>query len=90
MTTAMVTCPNGHRNRANQHFCSECGAPLVDIVELFACQHCSAVPELIGHGKAKVSVVRHALACPVLIAQTKTRWPLAQDALPYTPGALST
>jgi hypothetical protein len=44
------------------------------------------VPELIAHGKAKVSVVRHALACPVLIAQTKTRWPLAQDALPYTPG----
>ncbi len=28
MTQAMVTCPNGHQNLANQHFCGECGASL--------------------------------------------------------------
>ena len=25
--TAAMTCPNGHPNRAHQHFCGECGAP---------------------------------------------------------------
>jgi voltage-gated potassium channel len=28
MTAAMVTCPNGHRSPAHQHFCGECGAPI--------------------------------------------------------------
>jgi hypothetical protein len=27
MTTFQVTCPNGHQNPENTHFCGECGAP---------------------------------------------------------------
>jgi hypothetical protein len=28
----MVTCPNGHENPEGQHFCGECGAPIVGTV----------------------------------------------------------
>jgi hypothetical protein len=32
-----------------------------------------------------VAIVRHTLGCPVLAAQTRSRWPLAAPALPSTP-----
>ena len=47
-------------------------------MDVFACQHCNAAPELIVDGNAKVSVVRHRPACTVLVAKTRSRWPLTR------------
>jgi hypothetical protein len=44
-------------------------------MDMFACQHCSAVPELVTDGRAQLSVVRHALGCATLQAQVRARWP---------------
>ena len=54
-------------------------------VDGFTCPDCRAVPEQLASGKAKIGIVRHELGCPTLIAQTKTRWPLADPELPDTP-----
>jgi hypothetical protein len=51
-------------------------------VDVFACQHCSAAPELVIQDRARLSVVRHTLGCPTLVAQVRARWPLATAALP--------
>jgi hypothetical protein len=44
-------------------------------MDVFACQHCSAAPELVVDGRAQLSIVRHALGCPTLLAQVRARWP---------------
>ncbi len=44
-------------------------------VEVFTCQHCEAVLELVVAGNAQLSIVRHNLGCPTLMAQTRVRWP---------------
>lgn len=52
-------------------------------MELFACQHCDAMPELLVDGRAQLSVVRHGLDCPTRVAQVRARWPL-KATLPAT------
>jgi hypothetical protein len=47
-------------------------------VEVFTCQHCEAVLELVVAGNAQLSIVRHALGCPTLCAQVRTRWPAGE------------
>jgi hypothetical protein len=42
---------------------------------MFTCAHCSAEPERVVDGKAVIAIVRHALGCPTLTAQTRVRWP---------------
>lgn len=59
---------------------------MMGAVDVFACTACSAVPELVTDGNAKVSVVRHRPGCAVLQAQVRTRWPLTPATLPQTPG----
>ena len=54
-------------------------------VDVFTCPACRAVPEPLAGGNAKIGIVRHELGCPTLIAQTKTRWPLADPELQDTP-----
>lgn len=49
-------------------------------MDMFACQHCSAVPELVIDGRAQLSIVRHALGCLTLQAQVRARWPRNQPA----------
>jgi hypothetical protein len=43
------------------------------VVVTFACQHCTAVPELVVDGKAQLSIVRHAPGCLTLQAQVRAR-----------------
>jgi hypothetical protein len=50
---------------------------------MFACQHCTAIPEPIPG--SNLVVVRHGAGCEVLIAQTKARWPAQPARLPDTP-----
>jgi hypothetical protein len=45
------------------------------VAAVFTCTHCNAVPEQVVDGKATIAIVRHELACPTLMAQTRTRWP---------------
>lgn len=56
-----------------------------DLIDVFACTVCSAVPELVTEGSARLSVIRHAAGCPLLLRQAKTRWPLIAAELPDTP-----
>jgi hypothetical protein len=56
-----------------------------DLVDVFACTVCSAVPELVTERSARLSVIRHAPGCPLLLRQTKTRWPLIAAELPDPP-----
>jgi hypothetical protein len=56
-----------------------------ELVDVFACTVCSAVPELVAQGSARLSVIRHAPGCPLLLRQTKTRWPLIAAELPDPP-----
>jgi len=50
---------------------------------MFRCPSCAAVPEpILG---ANMTIVRHAPGCPLLIAATRTRWPLVAAGLPDTP-----
>lgn len=56
-----------------------------DLIDVFACTVCSAVPELVTEGSARLSVIRHAPGCPLLLRQAKTRWPLIAAELPDTP-----
>jgi hypothetical protein len=49
---------------------------LTAVTAEFTCTHCNAVPEQVVDGNAKVSIVRHELGCPTLMAQTRTRWPV--------------
>jgi hypothetical protein len=58
---------------------------VADLVDVFACTVCSAVPELVAEGSARLSVIRHAPACPLLLRQAKTRWPLIAAELPDAP-----
>jgi hypothetical protein len=58
---------------------------VAELVDLFACTVCSAVPELVAEGSARLSVIRHAPGCPLLLRQAKTRWPLIAAELPDTP-----
>jgi hypothetical protein len=44
------------------------------VAAVFTCTHCNAVPQQITDGKATIAIVRHALGCPTLMAQTRTRW----------------
>jgi hypothetical protein len=44
----------------------------------FTCTRCDAAPELVVDGKAQIAIVRHELGCPTLLAQTRTRWPVAR------------
>ena len=53
-------------------------------MDVFACQHCNAAPELVTDGNAEVSVVRHAVDCPTLQAQVRARW-RDRTGLPDTP-----
>ncbi len=53
--------------------------------DVFCCQHCTAVPELLVDGKAQLAIVRHALGCPTLLAQVRNRWPDELARLPDTP-----
>ena len=55
-------------------------------MDMFACQYCSAVPELVVDGRAQLSIVRHALGCPTLLAQVRARWPDEPARFPETPG----
>ncbi|MCV7100903.1 MULTISPECIES: hypothetical protein [Mycobacterium] len=54
-------------------------------MDVFACQHCPAAPELIVDGRAQLSIVRHNLGCPTLLAQVRARWPDQPTKLPDTP-----
>jgi hypothetical protein len=56
-----------------------------DLIDVFACTVCSAVPELVTEGSARLSVIRHASGCPLLLRQAKTRWPLIAAELPDLP-----
>ena len=47
---------------------------LTQRMDMFTCQHCSAVPELVVDGRAQLSIVRHRLGCPTLQAQVRGRW----------------
>jgi hypothetical protein len=58
---------------------------VADMADVFACTVCSAVPELVAEGSARLSVIRHAPGCPLLLRQAKTRWPLITAELPDTP-----
>lgn len=58
---------------------------VAELVDLFACTVCSAVPELVAEGSARLSVIRHAPGCPLLVRQAKTRWPLIAAELPDAP-----
>ena len=42
-----MTCPNGHPNLEDKHFCGECGVPLTLTrnVRCYHCQHLQAVPQ---------------------------------------------
>ena len=44
MTGRTLTCPNGHLNSGDQHFCGECGVPLTGNVRCHHCQHAQTVP----------------------------------------------
>jgi hypothetical protein len=59
-------------------------------MDVFACQHCSAAPELVVDGRAQLSIVRHALGCPTLLAQVRARWPDEPTQPPGQAGAGST
>ncbi|MBS4729710.1 hypothetical protein MSM1_15620 [Mycobacterium sp. SM1] len=56
------------------------------MMDVFACQHCAAMPEMIIDGRAQLSIVRHSLGCPTLLTQVRTRWPIEAEKLPETPG----
>jgi hypothetical protein len=56
-----------------------------DLIDVFACTVCSAVPELVVEGSARLSVIRHAPGCPLLLWHSKTRWPLIAAELPDAP-----
>ena len=55
------------------------------MADVFTCQTCKAVPETVVDGRPQLSIVRHALGCPTLLAQTRTRWPDKPARLPDTP-----
>jgi hypothetical protein len=42
-------------------------------LDVFACQHGEAAPELVIDGRAQLSIVRHALGCPTLHVQVPAR-----------------
>jgi len=44
------------------------------VAAVVICAHCDATPELIADGRAQLSIVRHELGCPTLLAQTRTLW----------------
>jgi hypothetical protein len=54
----------------------------------FACQHSTAAPEPLPD--SNLVMVRHGAGCEVLIAQTRARWPVTQNAsrLPATPAQI--
>ena len=50
---------------------------------MFRCPSCDAAPEPITG--ATMTIVRHAPGCPLLLAATRSRWPLVAAGLPDTP-----
>jgi hypothetical protein len=44
------------------------------VAAVFTCTHCNAVPEQVVEAGAAIAVVRRALDCPTLLAQTRMRW----------------
>jgi hypothetical protein len=57
-----------------------------NVIDAFACQHCTAAPEPLPD--SNLVVVRHGLGCPTLQAQVRARWPDEPTRLPDTPAQI--
>jgi hypothetical protein len=51
------------------------------VAAVFTCTHCEAVPELVVTGNAQLSIVRHKLGCPTLMAQARAGPPINDQRL---------
>ena len=58
----MVTCPNGHENLENEHFCGECGVAIVPQVVICACGHTNPADHHFC-GECGVAIVPQVVIC---------------------------